>query len=258
MKQALPNGPEYGPAIGIAVPQANTTVEPEFHLLLGASHTLLTARMTSPSADSSQRLIDYFNQLGQTLSQFDVAPLRVAGFACTGSSYLVGHRAETERLESLSAAAGFPVVSAAQSILAALRELGASRIAVLSPYPGELAEAGLRYWRSAGLTVTAWAGLPTDLLDTRQIYALRTAAVLQVLDTLDSSAADAVLLSGTGMPTLRAIASRRANAPVLSSNLCLAWQMQCAAGDALPPSGLLANMLSPQAPWRQAVGEAAL
>ena len=49
--------PEYGPVMGIAVPQANTTVEPEMQRLLGASHTVLTARMTSPSPDSRQRLV---------------------------------------------------------------------------------------------------------------------------------------------------------------------------------------------------------
>ena len=82
--------PEYGPVIGLAVPQANTTVEPEMQALLGVGHTLLTARMTSSAADSRQRLLDYFDRLPQTLAQFDVAPMRVAGFACTGSSYLSG------------------------------------------------------------------------------------------------------------------------------------------------------------------------
>ena len=49
--------PEYGPVMGIAVPQANTTVEPEMQCLLGASHTVLTARMTSAFPDSRQRLV---------------------------------------------------------------------------------------------------------------------------------------------------------------------------------------------------------
>ncbi len=247
--------PEYGAALGITVPQANTTVEPEFQAMLGCSQTLLAARMTSTSNDSRRRLADYLDQLGQTLAQFDVAPLRAAGFACTGSSYLAGHSAETTRLESLSSAAGFPVLSAAQSILSALRALGATRIAVLSPYPEWLAEAGLRYWQSAGLTVTATAGLPADLLDTRRIYALQTADVLKIFDSLDTAGCDAVLLSGTGMPTLRTIALRKADVPVLSSNLCLAWQMRCAVDRSASPADLLADLLSSQAPWRNMFGE---
>lgn len=236
--------PEYGPVMGIAVPQANTTVEPEMQRLLGAGHTLLTARMTSASPDSRQRLVDYVDTLGQSLAQFDVAPLQVAGFACTGSSYLIGPQDEAARLHALSAARGYPVLSAAQSILRALEALGARRIALLSPYPQWLSDAGQAYWRDCGLTVTHVVGLPDELLDTRNIYKLHTAAVLQVFDTLDVSGSDAVLMSGTGMPTLGVLAQRHLVVPVLSSTLCLAWAMRCMVEPLVPPATLLADMLS--------------
>ena len=235
--------PEYGPVIGIAVPQANTTVEPEMQALLGAGHTLLTARMTSASPNSRQRLVDYVDTLGHSLAQFDVAPLQVAGFACTGSSYLIGAADEAVRLHALSAARGYPVLSAAQSILQALKVLGARRIALLSPYPSWLSISGQAYWRACGLTITCVVGLPDELLDTRNIYKLRTAAVLQVFDTLDVSGCDAVLMSGTGMPTLGVMAQRHLGVPVLSSNLCLAWAMRCVVEPLVPAAGLLADML---------------
>ena len=43
----------------------------------------------------------------------------------------------------------------------------------------------------------------------------------------DPGDADAILISGTGMPTLRALApaEERFERPVVSSNLCLAWAM---------------------------------
>ena len=236
--------PEYGPVIGIAVPQANTTVEPEMQALLGAGHTLLTARLTSPSPDSRQRLVDYIDTLGQTLAQFDVAPLQVAGFACTGSSYLIGPDDESVRLQALSAGRGYPVLSAAQSILQALQVLGARRIALLSPYPAWLSSAGQAYWGACGLTITQVVGLPQELLDTRNIYKLRTAAVLQVFDTLDVSGCDAVLLSGTGMPTLGVMAERPLAVPLLSSNLCLAWAMRCVVEPLVPAATLLAEILN--------------
>jgi maleate isomerase len=236
------HSPEYGPVVGIAVPQANTTVEPEMQSLLGAGHTVLTARMTSASPDSRQRLVDYIETLGHSLAQFDVAPLQVAGFACTGSSYLIGPDDESVRLLALSAARGYPVLSAAQSITRALEVLGARRIALLSPYPEWLSNLGQAYWRASGLTVTQVRGLPDALLDTRNIYKLRTAAVLQVLDALDVSGCDAVLMSGTGMPTLGAMAQRHLSVPVISSNLCLAWAMRCVLEPHAPAPTLLADM----------------
>lgn len=226
--------PEYGRAVGIATPQANSTVEPEMQALLGsAGFTVLAARMVSAQPDSRARLIEYFDRLPETLRQFDVAPLAAAGFACTGSSYLVGRDDEDRRLETVSRDAGYPVVSSAQAIRAALQELGARRIALLSPYPAWLSEAGQRYWRDDGLQLTAVTGLPEDMLDTRGIYRLTTAHVRDRLAGLDLRNAQAVLLSGTGMPTLRTMSAAAAGIPVVSSNLCLAWLLaKLAGGDA--------------------------
>lgn len=223
--------PEYGRALGITTPQANSTVEPEMHALLGAAgFTVLAARLVSGRADSRERLVDYFDRLPETLRQFDAAPLAAAGFACTGSSYLVRREDEERRLAAASRAAGFPVVSSAQAIRAALQALAVSRIALLSPYPAWLSEAGQRYWRDAGLHLTSVAGLPEDMLDTRGIYRLTTAQVRERLAALDLRGAQAVLLSGTGMPTLRTMAAAKLGIPVVSSNLCLAWLLAKLAG----------------------------
>lgn len=246
-----PDSPEYGPVMGIAVPQANTTVEPEMQALLGTGHTLLTARMNSPSPDSRQRLTDYLDDLARHLGQFDVAPVQVAGFACTGSSYLVGPDEEALRLKAITDACGFPVLSAAQSIRHALKALGARRIALVSPYPSWLSDAGKAYWKSCGLELAASTGIPAELLDTRNIYKLRTAAVIEIVNGLDISSCDAVLLSGTGMPSLRLMAGNTLPLPMLSSNFCLAWAMRLALEPAKPGLALLQQMLAPQAAWRK-------
>ena len=244
MNNDVDDAPEYGRAIGIATPQANTTVEPEMQLLLEG--TVLTARMTSPIADSRARLIDYFDRLPDTLARFDVAPLAASGFACTGSAYLVGRAEEERRIAAATEQAGHPVLSAAAAIRAALGEIGAKRIALLSPYPKWLSDAGQAYWRGAGYELVSVAGLPADLIDTRNIYKLTTARVLEVFAKLDTRRADAVLLSGTGMPTLRTIASVVPGIPVLSSNLCLAWDLTRAAGG----DAALAPWLAADARWR--------
>ena len=66
--------------------------------------------------------------------------------------------------------------------------------------------------------------------------------VLDSIEHLDWTNADAVVLTGTGVPTLRAIGdiARLSGKPVLSSNLCLAWYLlkQLKADQDLPPPGI--------------------
>ncbi|MDB5966349.1 MAG: hypothetical protein JWQ72_2849 [Polaromonas sp.] len=243
--------PEYGPVCGVLTPQANTTVEPEMQALL--TGTVLTARCMSPSQDSRQRLLDYFDGLGATLARFDTAPVRVAGFACTGSSYLVGRQREDSGIAACAAERGFEVVSATQAIRECLDLLGVRRLALVSPYPGWLSAAAQAYWQEAGYALTDVAGLPADLVDTRHIYRLTSSRVMDVLASLRTDGCDAVLLSGTGMPTLRALSSHQQQPGMpwlVSSNLCLAWAMLARMHPAMRDRDALLRFIGPGAPWR--------
>jgi maleate isomerase len=136
------------------------------------------------------------------------------------------------------------VITAAQAIRAALAALGAERIALVAPYPADLHEAGLRYWRDAGVEVVASLRVDPTLDDTHRIYELTSDDALEALQRVDAAGADCVVASGTGMPTLRALRRRSTSAtpPALSSNLCLAWALwRAVAPSEAPrtPQGLL-------------------
>jgi maleate isomerase len=109
----------------------------------------------------------------------------------------------------------------------ALAALGARRVALVSPYPEGLAAAGYRYWESAGVEVVARVRVDPQLTDTHGIYEMTSDDALSALRGLERGTAEVMLLSGTGMPTLRAlrIAAAELPIPVISSNLCLAWAL---------------------------------
>ena len=83
---------EYAPhgLIGVLTPQANTTVEPEFWLMLPPGVAMINARMTSDEPSLEARLIDYFDQIDRAVEQFHNAPIGAIAFATTGASYLAG------------------------------------------------------------------------------------------------------------------------------------------------------------------------
>ncbi|AWB34964.1 hypothetical protein DBV39_15905 [Orrella marina] len=118
-------------------------------------------------------------------------------------------------------------MTAAQAIRAALSRLNAKRIALLSPYPAWLTDAGLEYWNKQGIEVTHTELISLPSGDTRGVYAIRNRQILKTGEKFIGSGADVLLMSGTGMPTLRAIQplQEELGIPVISSNYCLAWAM---------------------------------
>lgn len=216
--------------IGVATPQANPTVEAEFSVLYPRSVSVQASRLVSTDPAPLARLEDYFDGLEATLASYGGMSLSAFGFACTGSSYLVGADREDEACVRLSERFGYPVETAAKAIHARLEAQDIKRITIAMPYPAPLVEAAVTYWRSRGLEVVSAHRVKTRTADTRTIYELTSSDAADALETLETDDTDAILLSGTGMPTLACIAASEKNLPVLSSNYCLAWRLLQLAG----------------------------
>jgi len=234
---------EYAPRglIGVLTPQANTTVEPEFAILLPAGVAAINARLLSKRPTIEERLIEFFDQLDQAIAQFANAPINAIAVACTGASYLVGTEKEREALRSLGQRVGAPVFTAAIAVVDALRSIGARKIGLVSPYPAELTRSSISYWQEQGFTIADVAS--TESVDNgfHPIYSIAAGQALYALDSIDGSKCDAVLMLGTGMPTLRSIRERPrlGRAPVMSSTLCLAWRAVTALNNATPSGEVL-------------------
>lgn len=223
--------------IGVATPQANPTVELEFREFYRGSVCALVTRLTSSAADPHDRLVAYLRQMPDAIATYDTLPIAAFAFACTGSSYLLGAKAEDRLTEQLSRDRGVPVITASQAIMSEFGIREAKRIAILAPYPEALLAASVRYWESKGMDVVALERIDTGS-DIRGIYALTSRDVAAALDRFDTANADVLLLSGTGMATVAAL--HRSGVPTISSNLCLATEALRRIGRW--PSGAAANI----------------
>jgi maleate isomerase len=232
--------------VGILTPQANTTAEAELAVLLSPGVGSAVSRLTCFDEDSRARLLGYFRNVGAAVRAFDTARPQVCLFACTGSTYLVGLAEEERAFASLPTR----TVSAARAVLAALDALGARRLALVSPYPAWLTEACVAFWRGQEREIAEVRSPLGDRSDTRRIYQLGSHDALEQLRGLASVRADCVLITGTGMPTLGAIARAPGGTPVLSSNLCLAWAAEQTLAQAGTDRASLDRWLAPDAPWR--------
>lgn len=216
---------DYGrdATIGIGTPQANPTVEAELRIVLPPTCGLVVNRLTSASSDPMQRLRDYIEGLDISLDDFDTLRPDAYGFACTGSSYLIDADEEARIIERIEKRLGYPIVTAVAAIRWHLTKLGVKRIALASPYPPGLSEAASAYWSGAGFDLVEVGRIDTGSGDTRSIYTLGSKDARQAVEAMAQLDVDAVLLSGTGMPSLKLIDDAAGCSPTLvSSNLCLA------------------------------------
>ncbi|MDA5192885.1 aspartate racemase/maleate isomerase family protein [Govanella unica] len=239
--------------VGVLTPSGNPTVEPELARLLGDDVLMLSGRMYDAAPDLHDRLLAYVTNIDATLATFGGVPLSVFLFACTGSCYLIGPEAETALVNRLSDK-GINFITASHAIRAALLMQGATRAVLVNPYPQSLRAAALDYWQAVGLEVLDVVDVENARPGYHAIYTLTddlvAAAVTRAQDRALELSADVVLCTGTGMATLAAaLPATGGRAPVLSSNICLAWAGRMALGD----SQTLTDWIAASAPWRRRV-----
>jgi maleate cis-trans isomerase len=212
--------------VGMLTPQANTTVEPEFNILWPRGVAMINARLMSGKATISARLVDYFDNYGASLAQFANAPVGVVAAACTGASYLAGREREAAVARDITARHKHPFITAALAVVDALTVLKAKRLGLVSPYPDDLNKASVAYWQSHGFDVADVALVFNESSTFHPIYSLGGSSASEALQTLKDKPLDAIVMLGTGMPTLRPIADAIGwnGPPVMSCNLCLAWR----------------------------------
>ena len=241
---------EYAPdgLLGVLTPQANTTVEPEFSILMPPGTAMIAARLTSDKPTIDARLVDYVASMERSLDQFANAPVKAVAFACTGAAYLVDPDEEDRHLQEIKAERAYPVVTAANAVFDALQILKAQRIGIVSPYGDPLHANALKYWEKRGVNLVRVERITSDDAAFHPIYALGGNASRGALEAIGTDGLDAIVMLGTGLPTLPAILRAGGKPlPVISPNLCLVWRSLLAMQGVQPSAGNLAPWVNGKA-----------
>ena len=214
--------------LGVLVPSGNPTIEPELYRMAPRGLTIHFARLESLAGDPgaadgmAERTLGYLDSLERAIRSLQALRPGAVVLSHTAVSYLTGFKGEAGLLDRIAELSGTRPLTAATAITEALRHLGARRIALATPYPEVIASAGRAYWTAAGFDIVAHRGLD----DVTNIYEETEERAYTLGRAADAPGADAVLISGTGLPTAGIVERLEGDLgkPVVTSQTATLWR----------------------------------
>ncbi|HEY3911912.1 MAG TPA: hypothetical protein VGM07_18790 [Stellaceae bacterium] len=226
--------------LGFLLPPGNPTVEPEMMALAPAGVSLHFNRMIArgvPGAPDGQNernrmMVDNIDATAEMLALVEPD---VIVLAHTAISYYLGRDREAELIARLEKSSGTRVVTAFGSVLRALERLEVRKLALGAPYSRETTLQGKAHLEAHGLEVVNFDNLKGVI----NIYEETAERAYGLARMVDRAEAEAVFLTGTGMPTLPVLEALEQDLgkPVISSASAMMWQALRLAGVRQPIPG---------------------
>ena len=121
--------------VGLMVPINNTTMERELLAWLPAWSTCATQRIPrGKGLLTKETLPEYMAQALVLAEAFNDPDVDVVAYGCTAAGFISGPAGDAALQNNLAHITGKNVVTTARSMVLALREIGATQIALVTPY----------------------------------------------------------------------------------------------------------------------------
>lgn len=226
--------------LGFLIPSATPTVEREMYELAPPGVSVHFARMVARGPvgtweNLQQRAASHLANMDETVEMLASVEPDVIVLAHTATSYVLGKEGEQKLTQRVQEATRIPFISALGSAIAAFGVLGARRVAVGTAYDEDLTLKGKAVLESHGLDVVNAVWLP----DVKSIFEETERRVYGLGRDANRPVADAVFLSGVGLPTLSVLGALESDLgkPVISSASAMMWNALRVSGIGTPISG---------------------
>jgi maleate isomerase len=219
--------------LGFLVPPGNPTVEPEMIAMAPAGVSVHFSRLVARGSTGShqgqeERNRSMIEHAGDSAALLAMVKPHAIILAHTATSYTLGPQNEAELVGRLSDRCGTVVETAFACVVEALKALRVRRIALGTPYAEETTLKGKALLERHGFDVVSHGRLD----NVHNIYDETPERAYRLGRTIDRDDAEAVFLSGSGMPTVAILDAleRDLGKPAISAAAARMWRALRLAG----------------------------
>ncbi len=220
------------------IPSSNVASEGQIQTILPQGVSLHVSRLelTVTNEDGVRAMTDRVEEGARLLSHANVD---LIVFHCTAATFALG--ADDDIIARMVNSTGIAATATSKALLAALNELGARRVALITPYIQEINAREAKFLAANGYDVVCEVGL--GITDTHDMFAVDPLEWFRVvIDNRDANA-DVYFLSCAAIRSAEVIEAleRELDRPVITSNQVAAWHSLRATGisDRVPGFGRL-------------------
>jgi maleate cis-trans isomerase len=182
---------------------------------------LVATGPTGTHTGQEARNRSYLEHIESSTALLAMVHPEVIVLAHTASSYSLGKTGEAQLIARLEALSDTRVMTAAGAVLQALAHLGVRKVALGTPYTEDISLQGKAHLEAHGLQVVSFGRLE----QVHNIYEETAERAYALARRVDTPEAEAVFISGTGLPTLPVLEmlENDLGKPVFSSATAMMW-----------------------------------
>lgn len=208
--------------LGIIVPSANTTIEPELSKMAPQGVSTHSSRVKI-TEDTEEEILAMINDVPRAAEELKHAEVNVIAFGCTAGSFIKGLGYDREIIGLIERSAKIPATTTSTAVIEAFKEMGIEKLSVATPYEDWLNQKLIKFIEVSGLKVLKMKGLGITR-DIAHVHPERVYRLAKEVHTLES---DGVFISCTDFRTIDIlnVLEQDLKKPVISSNQATMWMM---------------------------------